>query len=51
MLDGAARVKDMVKAAAADGQPAIAITDHGVLYGVVDFTEAAIAAGISGKVR
>ena len=46
MLDGAARVKDMVKAAAADGQPAIAITDHGVLYGVVDFTKAAIAAGI-----
>ena len=46
MLDGAARVKDMVKAAAADGQPAIAITDHGVLYGVVDFTKAAIAAGV-----
>ena len=46
MLDGAARVKDMVRAAAADGQPAIAITDHGVLYGVIDFYKAATAVGI-----
>ncbi len=46
MLDGAARVRDMVAAAAADGQPAIAITDHGVLYGVVDFYRAAGEAGI-----
>ena len=46
MLDGAARVKDMVTAAAADGQSSMAITDHGVLYGVVDFTKAAVAAGI-----
>jgi DNA polymerase-3 subunit alpha len=46
MLDGAARVKDMVRAAAADGQPAIAITDHGVLYGVIDFYEAATDVGI-----
>ncbi len=44
MLDGAARVKDLVQAVAADGQPAVAITDHGVLYGVVDFTPAALAA-------
>ena len=46
MLDGAARIKDVVGAAAADGQPAIAITDHGVLYGVVDFVKAAGEAGI-----
>jgi DNA polymerase-3 subunit alpha len=46
MLDGAARVDDMVQAAAADEQPAMAITDHGVLYGVIDFTKAAIAAGV-----
>ncbi len=46
MLDGAARIKDVVAAAAADGQPAIAITDHGVLYGVVDFVKEAKAAGI-----
>jgi len=46
MLDGAARVKDVVEAAADDGQPAIAITDHGVLYGLVDFYKAATAAGV-----
>jgi DNA polymerase III subunit alpha len=46
MLDGAARIDDVVQAAAADGQPAIAITDHGVLYGVVDFYRAATKAGI-----
>ncbi len=46
MLDGAARVKDLVDAVAADGQPAVAITDHGVLYGVVDFMKAARAANI-----
>ncbi|MEX2660204.1 MAG: PHP domain-containing protein, partial [Acidimicrobiales bacterium] len=37
MLDGAARVGDVVAAAAADGQPALGITDHGNMYGVLDF--------------
>lgn len=37
MLDGAARVSDMVAAAVADGQPAIGITDHGNMYGILDF--------------
>ncbi|HEX2039178.1 MAG TPA: DNA polymerase III subunit alpha, partial [Acidimicrobiales bacterium] len=37
MLDGAARVKEVIAAAAADGQPAIGITDHGNMYGVLDF--------------
>jgi DNA polymerase-3 subunit alpha len=46
MLDGAARVKDLVRAVAADNQPAVAITDHGVLYGVVDFVKAAKAEGV-----
>jgi DNA polymerase-3 subunit alpha len=46
MLDGAARVDDLVKAVAADNQPAVAITDHGVLYGVVDFMKAAKAEGV-----
>src|SRR5690606_41944854 len=41
MLDGAARIADVVKIAAADGQPGVGITDHGVLYGVVDFVRAA----------
>jgi hypothetical protein len=40
MLDGAARVGDLVAAAAADGQPALGITDHGNMYGVLDFYKA-----------
>ena len=35
-----------MRAVVADQQPAVAITDHGVLYGVVDFTKAARAAGV-----
>ncbi|MDH3189890.1 MAG: PHP domain-containing protein, partial [Acidimicrobiia bacterium] len=46
MLDGAARIGDVIEAAARDGQPAMAITDHGVLYGVVDFVKAAKRHGI-----
>lgn len=46
MLDGAARVADVVKAAAADGQPAVGITDHGNMYGVLDFYKAARAEGV-----
>ena len=46
MLDGAARIDQLVKAAAQDGQPAVAITDHGVMYGVIDFYKAAKTAGV-----
>ncbi len=46
LLDGAARIKDVVAQAAAMGQPAIAITDHGNLYGVVDFVKAGREHGI-----
>ena len=46
MLDGAARISDVMEAAAADGQPAIGITDHGNMYGVLDFYNAAKKAGI-----
>ena len=46
LLDGAAKIKDVVAAAAADGQPAIAITDHGNMYGVVDFVKTANEVGI-----
>ncbi|MCC5953710.1 MAG: DNA polymerase III subunit alpha [Acidimicrobiia bacterium] len=41
MLDGASRVDEVVAAAAADGQPAVGITDHGNMYGVLDFYKAA----------
>ncbi|MFS8480526.1 MAG: DNA polymerase III subunit alpha [Acidimicrobiia bacterium] len=37
MLDGAARIGDVVGAAVADGQPALGITDHGNMYGILDF--------------
>ena len=46
LLDGAARVSDVVAAAAKDGQPALGITDHGNLYGVLDFYKACEKAGI-----
>ena len=45
MLDGAARVGEVVAAAVADGQPAIGITDHGNMYGVLDFYKACRDAG------
>ncbi len=37
LLDGAADIKSLYKKAIADGQPAIAITDHGNMFGVFDF--------------
>ena len=37
MLDGAARLDEMVAKAVADGQPAIGMTDHGNMYGTLDF--------------
>ena len=37
MLDGAARLDDLVAKAVADGQPALGITDHGNMYGVLEF--------------
>jgi DNA polymerase-3 subunit alpha len=47
MLDGAARIPDVIATAAADGQPAVGITDHGNMYGVLDFYRAAREAGLS----
>src|SRR5688572_18394038 len=46
MLDGAARVNELVAQAAQLGMPALAITDHGVLYGLIDFYEACVKHGI-----
>jgi DNA polymerase III subunit alpha len=37
MLDGASRLDELVAKAVADGQPAIGITDHGNMYGVLEF--------------
>jgi len=47
MLDGAARVEELVLAAKADGQRAIGITDHGNLYGVIDFYETCRKHGVT----
>jgi DNA polymerase-3 subunit alpha len=47
MLDGAARIGALVAAAAADGQPALGITDHGNMYGVLDFYKACREQGIT----
>ncbi len=46
MLDGAARIADAVSAAVADGQPALGITDHGNMYGVLDFYKECKAQGV-----
>lgn len=47
MLDGAARIKDVVAKAAQDGQPGVAITDHGNMYGVLDIYSECQKAGIN----
>ncbi|MEA1960800.1 MAG: DNA polymerase III subunit alpha [Bacillota bacterium] len=46
LLDGACRIKDMVGQAVELNMPALAITDHGVLYGVIDFYREAKKQGI-----
>ncbi|MDR0890183.1 MAG: DNA polymerase III subunit alpha [Oscillospiraceae bacterium] len=46
LLDGACRIEQLVQRAKDLGQTAVAITDHGVMYGVVDFYRAAKRAGI-----
>ncbi len=46
LLDGATRIRDIAKKAIECGQDAVAITDHGVMYGVVDFYKELKANGI-----
>ena len=46
ILDGASRLDDIIAAAVADGQPALGITDHGNMYGVLDFYRGCKKAGI-----
>ena len=46
LLDGACRISGMMDRVKELGQTAIAITDHGVMYGCIDFYKAAKAAGI-----
>lgn len=46
LLDGASRIKDVVARAKELEMPALAITDHGTMYGVIDFYKEAKKAGI-----
>ena len=46
LLDGMCRIKDLPKKAKELGQTAVALTDHGVMYGAVDFYKACKAEGI-----
>ena len=46
LLDGASKIKKIAKRAAELGQKALAITDHGVMYGCIDFFVACKDAGI-----
>ena len=46
LLDGACRIKPLIKRIAELGQDSVAITDHGVMYGAVEFYEEAKEAGI-----
>ena len=46
LLDGACRISEMAKRARELGQDALAITDHGVMYGSVAFYKACRAAGV-----
>ena len=46
LLDGACRIQKLAKRVKELGQEAIAITDHGVMYGVIDFYRACKAEGI-----
>ena len=40
LLDGAAKISSIADKAISDGQSAVAITDHGVMYGAVEFYKA-----------
>jgi DNA polymerase-3 subunit alpha len=46
LLDGAVRMKGLMKKAAEFGMPAVAVTDHGNLFGAIEFYQEATRAGI-----
>jgi DNA polymerase-3 subunit alpha len=46
LLDGSGKIKEMVHQAKELGMDSIAITDHGVMYGVIDFYKACLAEGV-----
>ncbi len=46
LLDGAARIHDLVSRAAESGMTSLALTDHGVMYGAIPFYKACLQHGI-----
>ena len=46
LLDGQSKIKSLVARAQELGMPALGITDHGVMFGVMDFYRACVDAGI-----
>jgi DNA polymerase-3 subunit alpha len=46
LLDGASRVTQLFERAALEGMPALAMTDHGVMFGALDFYEAGVRASV-----
>src|SRR5919204_2257092 len=46
LLDGASRIEGLFEAAQRENMPALAVTDHGVMFGALAFYEAGVAAGV-----
>src|SRR5215510_190655 len=46
LLDGSIRMKELMKKAAEFGMPAVAMTDHGNLFGAIEFYQEAQRAGV-----
>ena len=46
LLDGAVRMRELMNSAVEMGMPAVAMTDHGNLFGAIEFYQAATAAGV-----
>ena len=46
LLDGASRIKELIKTTKELGMDSIAITDHGAMYGVIDFYKEAKKQGV-----
>ena len=47
LLDGASRIDALFRRAAGYGMPALAVTDHGAMFGALNFYEAGLAAGVN----
>src|SRR6056297_3802678 len=46
LLDGLTKIDELVEAVKKEGSPAVAITDHGVMYGVIEFYQKCLKEGI-----